>query len=404
MRPRSRPASPRSWTRRSRRRSARPPSSSSTSSTAPARRRPWTPTNAQYRANVLEVLRGISARGGRPLLLISARPYIDGDALAWWQQAGQVAEIAREVYFPAPPLMRTGAVLASRTMRQKFRQGLAPLLAAGIPPDRLGLVIGFQSGPGKGGREGLQPTAAWLRFTKLVTLAAKQVAGELRIGSVVTWGWGTFDTAGADARQGEGGLRLAVGARSGSLRRGGGGGARLQRVARRRTDRAAAGHALPRRRQVDLEARREGADSRDRRSPGRAERALRAARRDARTSGCRRSRARGRAGDRLGAVPRLAGVVPLGSSARRERRSRLRAAIIADQLRRQDIARKRQVDAPTGRRDLALPHAVRRCSPCGRCEPTAPLRGSAGGGEASRSCRRGRFSSSRCRPPSRPRS
>jgi len=159
---------------------------------------PWTPTNAQYRANVLEVLRGISARGGRTLLLISARPYIGGDALAWWQQAGQVAEIAREVYFPAPPLMRTGAVLASRTMRQKFRQGLAPLLAAGIPPDRLGLVIGFQSGPGKGGREGLQPTTAWLRFTKLVTLAAKQVAGEFRIGSVVTWGWGTFDTAGAD--------------------------------------------------------------------------------------------------------------------------------------------------------------------------------------------------------------
>jgi hypothetical protein len=160
---------------------------------------PWTPTNAQYRANVLEVLRGISARGGRPLLLISARPYVGGDALGWWQQAGEVAEIVREVYFPAPPLMRTGAVLASRTMRQKFRQGLAPLLATGIPPDRLGLVIGFQSGPGKGGREGLQPTAAWLRFTKLATLAAKQVAGELRIGSVVTWGWGTFDTAGADA-------------------------------------------------------------------------------------------------------------------------------------------------------------------------------------------------------------
>ena len=105
----------------------------------------------------------------------------------------------REVYFPAPPLMRKGAVLASRTMRQKFRQGLAPLLKAGIPPDRLGLVIGFQSGPGKGGREGLQPTATWLRFAKLLTLAAKQVASELKIGSVVSWGWGTFDAAGADA-------------------------------------------------------------------------------------------------------------------------------------------------------------------------------------------------------------
>ncbi|HEU0304806.1 MAG TPA: hypothetical protein VFR32_09525 [Gaiellaceae bacterium] len=159
---------------------------------------PWTATNARYRENVLEALRGIAARGAHPLLLISARPYTGGDALGWWQQAGQVANIVREVYFPAPPLMRTGAVLASRTMRQKFRQGLGPLLQAGIPKERLGLVIGFQSGPGKGGREGLQPTTAWLRFAKLLTLAAKQVAGELGVGSVVTWGWGTFDQAGAD--------------------------------------------------------------------------------------------------------------------------------------------------------------------------------------------------------------
>jgi hypothetical protein len=160
---------------------------------------PWTPTNDRYRANVLEVLQGIAARGGHPLLLLSARPYTGGDALVWWQQVGQVAHIVREVYFPAPPLMRTGTVLASRTMRQKFRQGLAPLLKAGIPGDRVGLVIGFQSGPGKGGREGLQPTTSWLRFAKLQTLAAKQVASELKIGSVVSWGWGTFDTAGADA-------------------------------------------------------------------------------------------------------------------------------------------------------------------------------------------------------------
>ena len=137
---------------------------------------PWTPTNDRYRANVLEVLQGIAARGGHPLLLLSARPYTGGDALAWWQQVGQVAHIVREVYFPAPPLVRTGAVLASRTMRQKFRQGLAPLLKAGIPADRLGVVIGFQSGPGKGGCEGLQPTTSWLRLQKLQTLAAKQVA------------------------------------------------------------------------------------------------------------------------------------------------------------------------------------------------------------------------------------
>lgn len=160
---------------------------------------PWTPDNAQYRANVLELLRGLAGRGARPMLLISARPYTSGEALEWWRQAGEVADLVREVYFPAPPVMRKGVVLGSRAMRESFRAGLTPFLAAGIKPERLGLVIGFQSGIGKGGREGLQPTSAWLRFVKLATLSAEQVAKEFRIGSVVSWGWGTFDQAGADA-------------------------------------------------------------------------------------------------------------------------------------------------------------------------------------------------------------
>ena len=160
---------------------------------------PWTETNAQYRANVLDVLRRLAERGALPVLLISARPYTGADALAWWQQASQVAILVREVYFPAPPVMRAGAIVGSRTMRQRFRDGVAPLTAIGIPASRLGIVIGFQSGPGKGGREGLNPTSTWLRLVKLETLAAKQVAGELGLGTVVSWGWGTFDQAGADA-------------------------------------------------------------------------------------------------------------------------------------------------------------------------------------------------------------
>ena len=160
---------------------------------------PWTDTNAQYRANVLDVLRRLVERGALPVLLISARPYTGGDAVGWWQQASQSAVLVREVYFPAPPVMRAGAVVGSRTMRQRFRDGVAPLRAIGIRADRLGVVIGFQSGPGKGGREGLKPTTAWLRLVKLETLAAKQVAAELGLGTVVSWGWGTFDQAGADA-------------------------------------------------------------------------------------------------------------------------------------------------------------------------------------------------------------
>ncbi len=159
---------------------------------------PWTPANAQYRANVLALLRAVAARGARPYLLLPAAPYAEGEALAWWRQAAEVADLVREVYFPAPRIMAMGPWLGSRAMRQAFRQAIADLAAIGVDPARAGLVLGFQSGPGKGGREGLQPTSRWLRFVKLTTLAAKQVAGELGLGTVISWGWGTFDSAGAD--------------------------------------------------------------------------------------------------------------------------------------------------------------------------------------------------------------
>lgn len=159
---------------------------------------PWTPSNAQYRANVLALLRGIAARGARPYLLLPGSPYTGGEALSWWRQAAEVADLVREVYFPAPRIMAKGPILGSRMMRQAFRQAIAELTAFGVDPARAGLVLGFQSGPGKGGREGLQPTSRWLRFVKLATLAAKQVAGELGLGTVISWGWGTFDSAGAD--------------------------------------------------------------------------------------------------------------------------------------------------------------------------------------------------------------
>ena len=63
---------------------------------------------------------------------------------------------------------------------------------------KLGFVLGFQSGPGAGGREGLQPSSMWFRYAKLYTLAAKRVAAEFGIATVWTWGWGTFNAAGAD--------------------------------------------------------------------------------------------------------------------------------------------------------------------------------------------------------------
>ncbi len=160
---------------------------------------PWTQTNAQYRANLLAFLQALAARGMRPFLLLPAAAYADGDARDWWLQASQVSDLVREVYFNGHALYKLGPVVSSRRMRMAFRAGIANLTEIGIPVRHLGLVIGFQSGPGTGGREGLQPTSAWLEFVKLQTLAAKQVASELGVASVWSWGWGTFSEAGADA-------------------------------------------------------------------------------------------------------------------------------------------------------------------------------------------------------------
>ena len=41
---------------------------------------PWTTTNAQYRANVLELMRQLSSRGARPFLLVSSASYGPGSA------------------------------------------------------------------------------------------------------------------------------------------------------------------------------------------------------------------------------------------------------------------------------------------------------------------------------------
>lgn len=159
---------------------------------------PWTATNSRYRQNILDLLRALNAKGARPFLLVSSFPYTGGDAAGWWREAAQVADLVPEIYFNAPAVMRQGIVLGSRRMRTTMRNAIAAYTAIGIPVSRLGMVIGFQSGPGAGGREGLQPSEKWFRFAKLYTLAAKRVASEFGIATVWSWGWGTFNTAGAD--------------------------------------------------------------------------------------------------------------------------------------------------------------------------------------------------------------
>jgi hypothetical protein len=162
---------------------------------------PWSTTNAQYRANVLLLLQELDKLGATTALTIANPPYTGGDAAEWWRQTAQAAILIRQVYFTAPGpkgLFARGPERASRAMRQGMRGLISRFAAIGIPAGRVALELQFQSAPGQGGRQGLQPTSAWLEIVKLEALAAKQVAGETHIQGVWSWGWPSFSVAGAD--------------------------------------------------------------------------------------------------------------------------------------------------------------------------------------------------------------
>jgi hypothetical protein len=154
---------------------------------------PLTPTAERYRANVLRFVTRLHERGGRPALLVSSEPFTGGDAAAWWRSVAAVSDLVLENYSNANLIWKEGPVDGSRRLRVRHRQSVSKLLAIGIPPARIGIMIGFQTGAGTGGREGLQPRSRWFNVAKWHTLAVKQVAKELRLAHVWSWGWAQRD-------------------------------------------------------------------------------------------------------------------------------------------------------------------------------------------------------------------
>jgi hypothetical protein len=159
---------------------------------------PWTDRNAQYRANVLAFVQRLAGRGARPVLLVSSPPYTGGEAAEWWRQVAGAAQIVRQVYFSGRHIHQLGPVLGSRVMREALRRAVLDFTEIGIHPSRLGLMLGFQSKRGTGGREGLRPKQAWYRVVKLEALAARLVAHETGIDSVWSWGWAAWSDAERD--------------------------------------------------------------------------------------------------------------------------------------------------------------------------------------------------------------
>jgi hypothetical protein len=167
---------------------------------------PWTATTAQYRANTLALVRRLKERGAFPAVTIANPPYTGGEAAQWWRDLAASALLIRQVFFTSPNvagLHALGPVRASRSMRAGMRALVRRFTEIGIPASRVALELQFQSAPGTGGREGLQPRSKWLEIVKLQALAARQVTAELRTHSIWSWGWATFSTAGIDRDKGE---------------------------------------------------------------------------------------------------------------------------------------------------------------------------------------------------------
>jgi hypothetical protein len=158
---------------------------------------PWSMSNAQYRRNVMIYAHTLSDLGARPVLLVPSAPYMGGEAADWWRQLSQYADIVRESYFAAPKVAKQGAVEGSRTLRAMFRKRVAEFSDVGIPPSKLGVMLGFQTTRGSGGREGAS-RKAYLEVTKLQALAAKQVAKEVGLRSIWSWGWAAWSAGERD--------------------------------------------------------------------------------------------------------------------------------------------------------------------------------------------------------------
>ena len=151
---------------------------------------PWSAPTAQYRANVLAFLQDLAALGAHPVLLVNKSPFTaSSDAVAWWLAVAKVADVVREVYLPATRIWQLGPTLGSRLLRESYRGAVGAFTSIGIPANRLGIMLSFLSKTGVGGRNGLQPASAWFQVVKWEALSAKEVAGELKLGSVFSWGW-----------------------------------------------------------------------------------------------------------------------------------------------------------------------------------------------------------------------
>lgn len=152
---------------------------------------PWSAEQAaRYEKNVLTMVQTLASRGAHPYLLVPRKVAIGDIAPSWWRRLADSGTIVLEVYPSARKVYAQGAIAGSRQLRQALRRAIKSLTMIGVPPEKVGVMLGFQVAGGSGGRDGLVPASAWWRVVKWQALTARQVARETSIDSIWSWGWG----------------------------------------------------------------------------------------------------------------------------------------------------------------------------------------------------------------------
>ena len=160
---------------------------------------PFTGAEATYRNNILDLMSRLRNGGAQPYLLLPGNFSVSSAGAApFLRGAAERGYLIPEIYPAAPAIYKAGPIVGNRTLRIAYRNAVTALNLIGIPFDKLALYVGYQSGKGLGGREGLKPLSSWLRVAKWQTLAARTIAREVGLPTLWSWGWGTSNASQAD--------------------------------------------------------------------------------------------------------------------------------------------------------------------------------------------------------------
>ena len=160
---------------------------------------PWSPTNTQYRANVLALMQGLAAHGARPVLFVSGNPNVAGDAAGWWQQVAQTGAIVYEAYYAAKRASSLGSCSAAGACGSASVRRSPCSRASGSPPtawaSRSGSTRAADRVPAAPG----PPTEGSLVASGQVGSARGEAdCGGHEARDRLVWGWGTFGPASVD--------------------------------------------------------------------------------------------------------------------------------------------------------------------------------------------------------------